>query len=46
MSTSHFIVRAKRKALFRRISSNPADREQGVQADQTVVLQTKDSHAA
>ncbi len=43
---AYFVVRAKRNVLFRRISSNPAEREHGVRADQTVVLQTKDSRAA
>jgi hypothetical protein len=32
--------------LFRRISSNPPERERGVRADQTVLLQTKASRAA
>jgi hypothetical protein len=43
---AYFVVRAKRNVLFRRVSSNPPDPERGVRADQTVVLQTKDSRAA
>jgi hypothetical protein len=43
---AYFVVRAKRNVLFRRISSNPPERERGVRADQTVLLQTKASRAA
>lgn len=43
---AYFVVRTKRNVRLRRISSNPPPAGSGVRADQTVVLQTKESRTA